>query len=679
GRAIGGIESARLDAQGREAALRTQLDHQLDALAVPPPAGDAIRLEAAAATADTIVTRLRARMDAATIGSLTDGTMLDAATVPTAPSEPFVALDLFLAALAGLLAGAVAAVLLDLRPRTLATPDDVDRLLRLPTVGVVPDFARVAHAGVAADVYRAVRVSVLFADPARPPRTLLVTSAAAGDGKTATVVNLGLSLAAAGLRVALVDAAIANPALARGLGLAAGATLADVLRGATPLDDALRAVPAAGGVLRVLPGGTTAELLATPRAGKVLRQLADRHDVVLIDSTASGPLLAALADGVLVVVPADAPRAAARGVVERVRAARCRLVGGVLNRVDPDADYYRAYAYPFPASSAARREAESVGPGDERALERRRLLRDQPPDGIPEAIALGEVDDGPVSVHPHVDQAHRHLEVLDRREVLPEHRDLVLGRHLAEPAERVHVVRLPGRDVAIEKGLHRLRARRDGWRRRRRGRRRDGPRNARVPLGGRGRLGRRRRSRLGLRDGRRAGGRRRLGRLRLRGRRGGRLGCRRDVDPPLVRDVRAEVARHGDAHRSAPGFAVGTTTVAPVPTGRPSTVHVYASRSPAVAGRAVTASETSVPAWTSTRAAPGTDATMRGGRAGRTRTVQLRSATPPVPMAATVTWRRPASVGVGAYVQRAPLPADCSSTVQRYCTSSPLASAANSS
>ena len=81
----------------------------------------------------------------------------------------------------------------------------------------------------AAEVFRTLRTSLLFFDPKHPPRSMLVTSSQAGEGKTATVVNLALSLAQLGARVLLVDADLRKPRCHHALGLPEGPGLAEHL------------------------------------------------------------------------------------------------------------------------------------------------------------------------------------------------------------------------------------------------------------------------------------------------------------------------------------------------------------------------------------------------------------------------------------------------------------------
>ena len=114
---------------------------------------------------------------------------------------------------------------------------------------------------------------------AHPPRTMLVTSSQAGEGKTATVVNLALSLAQQGARVLLVDADLRKPRCHHALGLPEGAGLSEYLLGETDLAAVTRTVTLpgtrngdgqrAGHHLAFVPSGgvvqQSAELLASER------------------------------------------------------------------------------------------------------------------------------------------------------------------------------------------------------------------------------------------------------------------------------------------------------------------------------------------------------------------------------------------------------------------------------
>jgi capsular exopolysaccharide synthesis family protein len=287
---------------------------------------------------------------------------------------------------------------------SLKTPDDVRRALHLPTLGVVPDFAALSlgygrraltlptvNAGgelaapkgeivgllhdhsVPAEAYRSIRTSILFCNPAQPPRSLLITSSQPGEGKTATTVNLAISLAQLGNRVIVVDADLRQPRCHRALGIPLGRGLTEVLRDGVPLDDVIQQLSldgnaairaeANGTALNFLQSGAPpahpSELLASARMRETLQLLLDRYDMVLVDSPPVFPItdaaiLAAKVDGVVLVVRGQrTERQITREALERLRFMNATVVGVVLNAVDPgSSDYYR-YPYYFASEDVA--------------------------------------------------------------------------------------------------------------------------------------------------------------------------------------------------------------------------------------------------------------------------------------------------------------------------------------
>jgi succinoglycan biosynthesis transport protein ExoP len=211
-----------------------------------------------------------------------------------------------------------------------------------------------------------------------PPRSILVVSADAGDGKSTVVAGLALVQREAGLRVAVVEADFRRPVMAKLLGVNSPHGLADVLAGTQRLDGALQqvergspvlaAAPAeneagGGGVatvvesaevgsLSVLVGGTSVSnppaLLARPAMPELLRSLSDEFDQVLID--APPPLqvsdvlpLLGMVDGIVVVARAGHTReASAQRLMQLLaRTASAPLLGIVANAVSrPDMERY---------------------------------------------------------------------------------------------------------------------------------------------------------------------------------------------------------------------------------------------------------------------------------------------------------------------------------------------------
>jgi capsular exopolysaccharide synthesis family protein len=202
-------------------------------------------------------------------------------------------------------------------------------------------------------------------------RVILVTSAARGDGKSLTCMNLALSLASdLGRRVLVIDGDLRRPSAHRLLRIRSKLGLSDILRGEAKLGECavnaklpnLSLVPAGRGVrnpLVLLTSSAFLELLATAKKS---------YEVILIDSPPLLPvvdtkILRRMADMVVFVVRADAtPR---DGVVRSLRDMR-DVAGVIFNQVSPGSfrryyyyDAYSRYAYGDPPAP----ERSSSGPG----------------------------------------------------------------------------------------------------------------------------------------------------------------------------------------------------------------------------------------------------------------------------------------------------------------------------
>lgn len=180
-------------------------------------------------------------------------------------------------------------------------------------------------------------------DPANADRkTLLITSAAQGEGKTTMALHLGALLGSRGERVLLVDAHWGRPALGRILGVEERQGLTDLLA-ADVRDEDVLAPNSRLPTLSVLPGGTRKRDLfdtaAADRLGAFLKRMRVRFDFVLLDSapTSSGSealALSRIVDGVLLVVKCDGTQrsevAASRAAIEQHAG---KIVGVILSRV----------------------------------------------------------------------------------------------------------------------------------------------------------------------------------------------------------------------------------------------------------------------------------------------------------------------------------------------------------
>jgi capsular exopolysaccharide synthesis family protein len=166
----------------------------------------------------------------------------------------------------------------------------------------------------AAEQYRAVRLALETLHHERGTRVVAVASPGRGEGRTMTAINLAGALAQApDARVALVEADLRHPSVARYLGLAAGRGLSGYLLDASTTADAVLQRPASI-AFSVLPAGAASsmpyELLKSPRLAALMDELRRRFDFVLVDTPSAVPvpdvgILRDLVDGFVVVVRAN--------------------------------------------------------------------------------------------------------------------------------------------------------------------------------------------------------------------------------------------------------------------------------------------------------------------------------------------------------------------------------------
>lgn len=291
--------------------------------------------------------------------------VVEPASLPVTPIGPNKALTILLAAAIGLALAVGAAFLLDYLDDTIKSPEDVQSSTQLATLGAI---ARIEGETVAeklvtiaqpkspnAEAYRILRTNLLFSAVDNPPRTLLITSANPGEGKTTTLANLGVVMAQQGQRVVLLDCDLRRPTLHRFFQTANNAGLTNALLHEQP--GALSyLLPTGVENLSLLPTGplppNPAELLGSARFGELLNELQRHADVILLDSppalaVTDAPVLARQVDGVLLVVDAGATRrqwaASARETLSKVGA---KLLGVALNRLNPGSSgYYYYYHY----------------------------------------------------------------------------------------------------------------------------------------------------------------------------------------------------------------------------------------------------------------------------------------------------------------------------------------------
>ena len=203
--------------------------------------------------------------------------VIEPAAVPTEPVSPKPRRNALLAFVLAALLAVGLVVLIDRMDRKLRDADQVERLVDAPLLAVIPreafpggrPSARLPFA------FQGLRDSLTYFNVDETLKTIVVTSALKGEGKTTVATNLAVSIARTNKRVILLDADLRRPQVAKRMGIEGPTGLSNVLLGER-LEDALREIPPFGDWLRVLPAGPTppnpSELLGSKRMGALLER-----------------------------------------------------------------------------------------------------------------------------------------------------------------------------------------------------------------------------------------------------------------------------------------------------------------------------------------------------------------------------------------------------------------------
>ena len=295
------------------------------------------------------------------------------ASVPGGAVSPKTPRNIAFGLVVGLALGLALALIREVLDTRIKTVDDVSEI-GLPLLGVIhydrgikskPVLATTAMHPSVGEAFRQLRTNLQFLDYGDRPRSLLVASALPQEGKSTTVWNLAITLAAAGQRVMVVEADLRRPTLSRTyLGLGEEPGLSDVLIGNATFDQAMSSWM--DGRLMLLPSGTIppnpSELLGSRSMSGLVLQLCEHADLVVIDAPpllpfADAAVLAAMAGSTLFVLRANSTRREhvrhARRLLEGVDAHVCGAVLTMAPRKGPEGQHYGYYRYGYGEPVAA--------------------------------------------------------------------------------------------------------------------------------------------------------------------------------------------------------------------------------------------------------------------------------------------------------------------------------------
>ncbi len=302
--------------------------------------------------------------------------LVDSALPPNTPVRPRKLFNIVAAFWAGLIVGIIGAFAQEALDSSIKTAEEAETLMLTPALGVIPFEGRSwFHTRVLAkdegsgqlglsltknpnsalsEAFRALGTAVSV--PSRPVRTLLITSAQNGEGKTTTALNLAQALAQRKVPVLLMDCDLRKGEVAKALGLKNEKGLGSVLTGEIDVPHALLALQPN---LWALPAGAPSDdpvaMLTSRNMRVLLEKVANRFAFVIIDSppvlaVTDAAILSSLVDGVLLVA---ASGSTPRGGLVRTRrileASGAHILGMAVNKVDPRrpgyGNYYSNYAY----------------------------------------------------------------------------------------------------------------------------------------------------------------------------------------------------------------------------------------------------------------------------------------------------------------------------------------------
>jgi capsular exopolysaccharide synthesis family protein len=300
--------------------------------------------------------------------------VVDRAEVPGGPYKPNLILNLLMGLGLGLVLGVAAALALEFINDTVKNPDDVRDKLRLASLGVIPKKKGQGslaeeledQTSAVSEAYYSLRTSLQFSTEHGAPKSLLVTSTRAAEGKSSTTLALAQNFARLGNSVLLIDGDLRKPAFVTGSEEDAG--LSTLLTNSEPLRK--HVLKTNNENLWLIPCGqlppNPAELLASARLRTIIAEATSEFDMVIVDGPpvlglADAPLLGAACEGTLMVIESGKTRTrAAVDAINRLKAAGGHVLGAVLTKYrHQGGGYGYGYSYePYRYGGVSSRERE---------------------------------------------------------------------------------------------------------------------------------------------------------------------------------------------------------------------------------------------------------------------------------------------------------------------------------
>ena len=287
--------------------------------------------------------------------------IVDQARVPEGPSSPRPLINLLLGLMLGAGLGAALALALEQIDEAITDPGEMETLLGVPSLGVVPKVETgdpietlQDRRSALTEAYLTIRTNLQFATPHGVPRSLMITSTHAAEGKSTTALALALVLARQGLRVLVVDSDMRSPSLHHRFKIGNEKGLSNILSGNARWNEVAQDAEFAG--VKAITAGphppNSADLLSGPGLGTLLAELMGAFDHVIVDAPpmlglADAPLVASKVGGVVYVVESFGVQSrSARIAINRLRNSGAHILGAVLTKFESKKAAY-GYGYDY--------------------------------------------------------------------------------------------------------------------------------------------------------------------------------------------------------------------------------------------------------------------------------------------------------------------------------------------
>ena len=303
------------------------------------------------------------------------------AEIPSSPSSPKVARNIGLGLLLGLVLGVALALMRERLDRRIRDPKEMEAVFERPILGAIPETRALSKSQSGTDLstqeaesFRMLRANLRYFNIDRDIKSVLITSAAPGDGKTTVTWNLASAAGAAGSKVLLIEADLRHPRLGAALGLHPTHGLSTVLAGDAQLNDAVQQIAVSGSqrtgsprTIDVLLSGplppNPTDLIESERMHALIETAEAKYDLVVIDTPPTSvvpdaiPIVRRVGGVIVVGRLGKSTRVSVAHLRDQLRNLDAPTLGVVVNGLGSDAEGY-GYGYGYGYGAAESRSSD---------------------------------------------------------------------------------------------------------------------------------------------------------------------------------------------------------------------------------------------------------------------------------------------------------------------------------